>query len=163
MSNANDIDIDIEQVEEPEVKISGLPQPDPAVAIHYQREYSPISPFGEVSLQNALNFRIGSMYFSGLVLGGTYGFFEGSRKGKKLNFKLRLNSILNAMGRRGAALSSRLAVMGMYLVLISFFSFFFFLFFWLHFSYCSCSDAYILFVYMSSPHSHPLSLFSFTT
>eukprot|EP00924_Labyrinthula_sp_SR-Ha-C_P016011 snap_masked-scaffold_4-processed-gene-16.43-mRNA-1 protein AED:0.08 eAED:0.08 QI:0/-1/0/1/-1/1/1/0/205 len=45
---------------------------------------------------------VGTTYLSGILLGGAYGFFEGLSTSPSNKFKIRLNSVLNACGRRGS-------------------------------------------------------------
>ena len=54
----------------------------------------------------------------GLGLGGTYGVAEGLKNAPKKKFKIRLNSVLNACGRRGSRVGNAVGVLGVYFVWI---------------------------------------------
>lgn len=45
---------------------------------------------------------VGTAYLASICIGGTYGFFEGLRTSPSRKFNIRLNSVLNKMGRRGS-------------------------------------------------------------
>ena len=48
----------------------------------------------------------------GLTIGGTWGLYEGLRNPDGRTMKLRLNSVLNGMTRRGPFLANSLGVLG---------------------------------------------------
>ncbi|OMJ15390.1 Mitochondrial import inner membrane translocase subunit tim23 [Smittium culicis] len=60
-----------------------------------------------------LCYGAGTMYLSGLAIGGTWGFFTGAKLPAK-NFKIKLNGILNNMTRRGPFVGNSLGVLGLY-------------------------------------------------
>eukprot|EP01029_Cantina_marsupialis_P002977 TRINITY_DN128310_c0_g1_i1.p1 TRINITY_DN128310_c0_g1~~TRINITY_DN128310_c0_g1_i1.p1 ORF type:complete len:214 (+),score=53.30 TRINITY_DN128310_c0_g1_i1:31-672(+) len=47
-------------------------------------------------------YRTGTLYLSGIVSGGIYGFVRGVRRAPNKRFKIKINNILNASGRKGA-------------------------------------------------------------
>ncbi|KAI7834583.1 Tim17/Tim22/Tim23/Pmp24 family-domain-containing protein [Kickxella alabastrina] len=61
-----------------------------------------------------LCYGTGSMYILGLTSGGAWGFLEGLRSQHGGNFKLRLNSVLNSMTRRGPFVGNSLGILGMF-------------------------------------------------
>ncbi|KAJ2552898.1 Mitochondrial import inner membrane translocase subunit tim23 [Coemansia sp. RSA 1933] len=61
-----------------------------------------------------LCYGTGTMYVMGLSTGGVWGFFEGMRSQHGHNFKLRLNSVLNSMTRRGPFVANSLGVLAMF-------------------------------------------------
>ncbi|KAJ2721714.1 Mitochondrial import inner membrane translocase subunit tim23 [Coemansia sp. Benny D115] len=61
-----------------------------------------------------LCYGTGTMYLLGLGTGGAWGFLEGMRSQHGANFKLRLNSVLNSMTRRGPFVGNSLGVLGMF-------------------------------------------------
>ena len=54
-------------------------------------------------------------FFKGLTVGGTWGLYEGLRNPDGRTMKLRLNSVLNGMTRRGPFVANSLGVLGMYI------------------------------------------------
>ena len=60
--------------------------------------------------QNVLSFSCHSIL--GLTIGGTWGLYEGLRNPDGKTMKLRLNSVLNGMTRRGPFLANSLGVVG---------------------------------------------------
>jgi import inner membrane translocase subunit TIM23 len=62
--------------------------------------------FGEQLMYNS-----GTLYLSGLALGGAWGFLEGLRNSPGNSFKLRLNSVLNSCTRRGPFLANSLGIL----------------------------------------------------
>ncbi|KAJ2580382.1 Mitochondrial import inner membrane translocase subunit tim23 [Coemansia sp. RSA 1836] len=61
-----------------------------------------------------LCYGTGTMYILGLTSGGAWGFMEGLRSQHGINFKLRLNSVLNSMTRRGPFVGNSLGILGMF-------------------------------------------------
>ncbi|KAJ2393991.1 Mitochondrial import inner membrane translocase subunit tim23 [Coemansia sp. RSA 2559] len=61
-----------------------------------------------------LCYGTGTMYVMGLSTGGVWGFLEGMRSQHGHNFKLRLNSVLNSMTRRGPFVANSLGVLAMF-------------------------------------------------
>ncbi|KAJ1961031.1 Mitochondrial import inner membrane translocase subunit tim23 [Dipsacomyces acuminosporus] len=61
-----------------------------------------------------LCYGTGTMYILGLGTGGAWGFIEGMRSQHGSNFKLRLNSVLNSMTRRGPFVGNSMGVLGMF-------------------------------------------------
>ncbi|KAJ2514195.1 Mitochondrial import inner membrane translocase subunit tim23 [Coemansia sp. RSA 1939] len=61
-----------------------------------------------------LCYGTGTMYILGLSTGGVWGFLEGMRSQHGRNFKLRLNSVLNSMTRRGPFVANSLGVLAMF-------------------------------------------------
>lgn len=57
-----------------------------------------------------LTFNTGVTWLGGYVAGGCYGFVEGWRTAAMPTFKLRMNSVLNAVAKRGGALGNALGV-----------------------------------------------------
>ncbi|KAJ1725124.1 Mitochondrial import inner membrane translocase subunit tim23 [Coemansia erecta] len=61
-----------------------------------------------------LCYGTGTMYILGLATGGAWGFMEGMQSQHGGNFKLRLNSVLNSMTRRGPFVGNSMGVLGMF-------------------------------------------------
>ncbi|KAJ2835194.1 Mitochondrial import inner membrane translocase subunit tim23 [Coemansia sp. 'formosensis'] len=61
-----------------------------------------------------LCYGTGTMYILGLASGGAWGFMEGLRSQHSINFKLRVNSVLNSMTRRGPFVGNSLGILGMF-------------------------------------------------
>ncbi|KAJ2036443.1 Mitochondrial import inner membrane translocase subunit tim23, partial [Coemansia sp. S16] len=59
-----------------------------------------------------LCYGTGTMYILGLTSGGAWGFMEGLRSQHGINFKLRVNSVLNSMTRRGPFVGNSLGILG---------------------------------------------------
>ncbi|KAF8978291.1 Mitochondrial import inner membrane translocase subunit tim23 [Entomortierella lignicola] len=60
-----------------------------------------------------LSYGTGVTYITGLTLGGAYGFFEGLRSSPSPAFKIRLNTVLNHMTRRGPFLGNSAGVLAL--------------------------------------------------
>ncbi|KAF9302783.1 Mitochondrial import inner membrane translocase subunit tim23 [Podila epicladia] len=60
-----------------------------------------------------LTYGTGVAYLSGLSLGGAYGFYEGLRSSPSPAFKVRLNTVLNSMTRRGPFIGNSAGVMAL--------------------------------------------------
>eukprot|EP00164_Ancoracysta_twista_P007603 GFYU01010820.1.p1 GENE.GFYU01010820.1~~GFYU01010820.1.p1 ORF type:complete len:194 (-),score=38.13 GFYU01010820.1:88-669(-) len=61
-------------------------------------------------------YNIGSSYVSGALVGGTWGFVEGVNRARAQNrtsMKLRVNSVLNGMSKRGSLIGNGLGVMAL--------------------------------------------------
>jgi len=56
---------------------------------------------------------VGASYMAGLTVGGTWGLLEGLRNPDGRTMKLRLNSVLNGMTRRGPFLANSLGVVAL--------------------------------------------------
>jgi len=86
---------------------------------------APASPYGNQeadyldynikgrSYGERLMFNTGSAYLGGIVGGGIYGFFEGLRTSPSPKFKIRLNTVLNACGKRGSRAGNALGSLAM--------------------------------------------------
>ncbi len=59
-------------------------------------------------------YNMGHSYLAGIALGGAYGAVEGLRNAPSNKFKIRLNSFLNAAGRRGSRAGNAFAVLAMF-------------------------------------------------
>mmetsp|Transcript_7723 Transcript_7723/g.18140 ORF Transcript_7723/g.18140 Transcript_7723/m.18140 type:complete len:202 (-) Transcript_7723:156-761(-) len=60
-----------------------------------------------------LTFHIGSAYLAGLTTGGSYGLVEGLRTSQGERRRIRINSVLNSMGRRGPGWGNSLGCVAM--------------------------------------------------
>jgi len=61
-----------------------------------------------------LCYGTGTTYLAGLTFGGTWGLYEGLRKGQPSpNFKIQLNGVLNSMTRRGPFVGNSVGVFAM--------------------------------------------------
>jgi len=66
------------------------------------------------SLSEKMFSSIGTMYLAGIASGGSYGLYEGMRYGQGETIsKLRLNSVLNGVTRRGPFFANSLAVVAL--------------------------------------------------
>ena len=63
-----------------------------------------------------LTFNTGVSWLGGYAIGTTIGFVEGWRTAAAPNFKVRVNSVLNAVARRGGSLGNGLGVVGEYFI-----------------------------------------------
>lgn len=52
------------------------------------------------------SLNVGTTYLIGMGVGGTYGFLEGLRTSPSRKFNIRLNTVLNKMGKRGSAVGN---------------------------------------------------------
>ena len=59
-------------------------------------------------------YNMGHAYLGGIALGGAYGAVEGLRNTPSNKFKIRLNSFLNAAGKRGSRAGNAFAVIAMF-------------------------------------------------
>lgn len=59
-----------------------------------------------------MTLNCGSLYFVGLLSGSAFGIVEGLRSPNAINPKLRLNAVLNAVGKRGTSFGNSLGVIG---------------------------------------------------
>lgn len=59
-------------------------------------------------------YNMGHAYLGGIALGGSYGAIEGLRNSPSTKFKIRLNSFLNAAGKRGSRAGNAFAVIAMF-------------------------------------------------
>lgn len=69
-------------------------QPDFLFPENYEENYR--RSWGE-----RLTFHIGTAYLAGLSTGGIYGFYEGLKVSQGERQRIRINSVLNCMGKRG--------------------------------------------------------------
>ncbi|KAF9181206.1 Mitochondrial import inner membrane translocase subunit tim23 [Haplosporangium sp. Z 767] len=60
-----------------------------------------------------LTYGTGLTYITGLSLGGAFGFYEGLRSSPSPAFKIRLNTVLNSMTRRGPFIGNSAGVMAL--------------------------------------------------
>ncbi|KAF9355805.1 Mitochondrial import inner membrane translocase subunit tim23 [Mortierella sp. AD094] len=60
-----------------------------------------------------LTYGTGLTYIAGLSLGGAYGFYEGLRSSPSPAFKIRLNTVLNSMTRRGPFIGNSAGVLAL--------------------------------------------------
>ena len=58
-------------------------------------------------------YNMGHSYLGGIALGGAYGAFEGLRNSPSTKMKIRLNSFLNAAGKRGSRAGNAFAVIAL--------------------------------------------------
>ncbi len=61
-----------------------------------------------------LSFNTGIFWIAGFASGGLYGFVEGWKTAASPNYKIRFNSVMNAISRRGSVLGSSLGILGSY-------------------------------------------------
>ena len=61
-----------------------------------------------------LTFNTGVSWLGGYTIGSAVGFVEGWRGAALPTFKLRMNSVLNAVAKRGGSLGNALGVVGEY-------------------------------------------------
>lgn len=59
-----------------------------------------------------LSFNTGIFWIGGFASGGLYGFVEGWRTAASPNYKIRFNSVMNAISRRGSVWGSSLGIVG---------------------------------------------------
>ena len=62
-------------------------------------------------LTERMFYNSGITYIGGLGLGGIFGALEGLRNAPKKRFKIRLNSVLNACGKRGSRVGNAVGVL----------------------------------------------------
>lgn len=62
-------------------------------------------------LTERMFYNSGMIYIGGLGLGGMFGALEGLKNAPKKRFKIRLNSVLNACGKRGSRVANALGVL----------------------------------------------------
>jgi import inner membrane translocase subunit TIM23 len=67
--------------------------------------------YARKSFGEQLMYSAGSLYLSGLAIGGAWGFAEGIRNASGNSFKLKLNSVLNSCTRRGPFLGNSLGIL----------------------------------------------------
>jgi len=87
-------------------KPAPLPQPDYLFEENYQEDYR--RSWGE-----RLTFHIGGAYLAGLTTGGVYGLYEGLKGTVGDRRSIRINSVLNAMGKRGPGWGNGLGCVAM--------------------------------------------------
>jgi hypothetical protein len=74
-------------------------------------DYLPINNHGR-DFYGRLTFNTGVLWLLGFTSGGLYGTVEGWRSAPNPAFKVRFNSVLNGIARRGSNLGSSLGVIG---------------------------------------------------
>ncbi|KAG0290873.1 Mitochondrial import inner membrane translocase subunit tim23 [Linnemannia gamsii] len=60
-----------------------------------------------------LTYGTGLTYITGLTMGGAYGFYEGLRSSPSPAFKIRLNTVLNGMTRRGPFIGNSAGILAL--------------------------------------------------
>jgi hypothetical protein len=73
-------------------------------------DYIPYSPRGRDSFAR-VSFNTGIAWLSGFLGGGAYGFAEGWRNASSPNWKIKMNSILNASSKRGSNAGNALGIL----------------------------------------------------
>ncbi|KAK3825363.1 MAG: Tim17/Tim22/Tim23/Pmp24 family-domain-containing protein, partial [Benniella sp.] len=81
---------------------------DPAVLSGTQAGFLPSR-----SWSDDLTYGTGLTYISGLSVGGAYGFYEGLRSSPSPALKIRLNTVLNSMTRRGPFIGNSAGVLAL--------------------------------------------------
>lgn len=76
-----------------------------------QPEYIPYNKRGR-DFYGRLSFNMGVLWLGGFTGGGLYGFVEGWRNAASPSYKIRFNSVMNAVSKRGALLGSSLGIVG---------------------------------------------------
>jgi hypothetical protein len=76
-------------------------------------DYIPYNARGR-DFMGRLFFNTGVCWLGGFTAGGIYGFSEGWRNAANPNLKIRFNSIMNAISKRGSTLGNALGVIGEY-------------------------------------------------
>jgi hypothetical protein len=61
-----------------------------------------------------LSFNTGILWLGGFAAGGMYGFVEGWKSAASPNYKIRINSVMNGLTRRGSVAGSTLGIIGQY-------------------------------------------------
>eukprot|EP00455_Lapot_gusevi_P035224 TRINITY_DN3898_c0_g1_i6.p1 TRINITY_DN3898_c0_g1~~TRINITY_DN3898_c0_g1_i6.p1 ORF type:complete len:147 (+),score=16.64 TRINITY_DN3898_c0_g1_i6:59-442(+) len=74
-------------------------------------KWHPIENMGNMPGDGWL-YSIGMSYLTGSVLGNLYGISEGLATSRGMNSKLRLNSVLNCMGKRASRVGNAFAALG---------------------------------------------------
>mmetsp|Transcript_30933 Transcript_30933/g.23010 ORF Transcript_30933/g.23010 Transcript_30933/m.23010 type:complete len:190 (+) Transcript_30933:39-608(+) len=72
-------------------------------------DYIPYNKRGR-DFYGRLSFNMGVFWLIGFGGGGMYGFVEGWRNAASPTYKVRLNSVMNAVSKRGAMLGSKLGI-----------------------------------------------------
>lgn len=76
-----------------------------------QPDYIPYNSKGRDAF-GRISFNTGVLWLGGFVGGGTYGFVEGWKGAASPNYKIRFNSIMNAVSKRGSYLGNSLGIIG---------------------------------------------------
>lgn len=76
-------------------------------------DYLDINIKGRSNSQKLL-YNTGTLYLAGILGGGAYGITEGLRNAPSHKFKIRLNSVLNASGKRGSRSGNALGVLALF-------------------------------------------------
>jgi hypothetical protein len=74
-------------------------------------EYIQSNPRGR-DLIGRLSFNTGVLWLGGFSSGGAYGFVEGWRNATSPNYKIRFNSVMNGVSKRGTLLGNNLGIIG---------------------------------------------------
>jgi hypothetical protein len=74
-----------------------------------QPEYIPYNKRGR-DFYGRLSFNMGLLWLGGFTGGGLYGFVEGWRNAASPSYKIRFNSVMNAVAKRGAIFGSSLGI-----------------------------------------------------
>ncbi|XP_065177252.1 uncharacterized protein LOC135807150 [Sycon ciliatum] len=104
---------DFPPISNPYAAIAGQLSPyriDPSVLKEESEFILPLGSEGKKSHGERLLWSTGTGYIGGLVLGSGWGVVEGISRSTELSSKLRLNSVLNSIGRRGPLLANGLGV-----------------------------------------------------
>eukprot|EP01038_Epipyxis_sp_PR26KG_P010036 gene10036-13493_t len=72
-------------------------------------EYIPYNNRGR-DIYGRMSFNTGVFWFSGFLIGGSYGVVEGWRNAVSPNYKIRFNSIMNGFSKRGNSLANSLGI-----------------------------------------------------
>ena len=78
-------------------------------------DYIPYNNRGR-DIMGRLFFNTGTCWLGAFAGGGCYGFVEGWRGAANPNFKIRFNSVMNAVSRRGSTLGNAVGVIGKLLI-----------------------------------------------
>ena len=74
-------------------------------------DYIPYNAKGRDSF-GKISFNTGVFWLGGFVGGGAYGFAEGWRGATSSNYKIRMNSVMNAVSKRGSLYGNTLGLVG---------------------------------------------------
>ena len=84
--------------------VAGLPQ------YRQQPDYIPYNPKGR-DIYTRLTFNTGVMWLGGFALGGIIGIKEGWSKATNPSYKIRFNSVMNGLSKRGSNVGNTLGVL----------------------------------------------------
>ncbi|XP_065184488.1 uncharacterized protein LOC135815160 [Sycon ciliatum] len=97
----------------PYANIAGSLSPyriDPSVLKEESEYILPFGSDGKRGHSEKLLWATGSSYLSGLCVGSTWGIVEGIHRSGEMTAKLRANSVLNGIGRRGPLVANNIGV-----------------------------------------------------